>query len=195
MSATLRICVQNKPLTALQNKKDIARSYAGVYLRKGYIKKQDCEVCGSINSQMHHDDYDKPVVVRWFCRKHHISLHLEEPGRKANLQSGGAQPLIGFRDIVNLMHKPYFLIKQKSSTKPVTTVVLSDTDEDYLKPFHCTVCGKTVFEYKGRQEILIPGQPEGVSIGNKIIECHGMLTVYKNGQRINTRCNTRYFVT
>lgn len=89
------------------------------------------------------------------------------------------------------MQKPKFL----SKSKPVITVVLVDTDDDYLKQFHCTVCGKIVFEYKGRTQILLPGQPDALKGGNKIIECHGMLSVYKQGERINTRCNTRYFVT
>jgi hypothetical protein len=35
-----------------------------------------CEVCGSTNKiQAHHDDYSKPLNVRWLCAKHHIELH------------------------------------------------------------------------------------------------------------------------
>lgn len=52
-----------------------ARSYANVYLRRGKIQRKPCEVCGSKNSQMHHDNYDKPTVVRWFCREHHLQEH------------------------------------------------------------------------------------------------------------------------
>lgn len=44
-------------------------------LIKGFLVKQPCEVCGSIDAQAHHDDYSKPLVVRWLCRVHHMRLH------------------------------------------------------------------------------------------------------------------------
>jgi hypothetical protein len=47
----------------------------GNAIRDGKIKKQPCEVCGSIHSQAHHDDYSKPLEVRWLCRTHHLEAH------------------------------------------------------------------------------------------------------------------------
>lgn len=41
----------------------------------GKIKKQPCEVCDSPDVHKHHDDYSKPLEVRWFCRRHHEELH------------------------------------------------------------------------------------------------------------------------
>lgn len=76
---------KNKPLTELQKKKDIARSYAGVYLRKGYIKKEPCSICGNEKSEMHHEDYDRPIDITWLCRKHHLELHKKDPTRRNNL--------------------------------------------------------------------------------------------------------------
>lgn len=55
--------------------KVLARQYLNVYLRRGKVVKKPCEVCGSENSQAHHDDYSKPLEVRWFCREHHLDLH------------------------------------------------------------------------------------------------------------------------
>lgn len=52
-----------------------ARSYANVYIKRGTLKKMPCEKCGEPKSQMHHDDYSKPLDVRWFCRPHHMELH------------------------------------------------------------------------------------------------------------------------
>lgn len=62
-------------LTAVQRKKDSCRSYAGTYLRRGNLKRESCEICNSKESQMHHDDYTKPLDVRWLCRECHINLH------------------------------------------------------------------------------------------------------------------------
>jgi hypothetical protein len=34
-----------------------------------------CEVCGGPGDHKHHDDYTKPLEVRWLCRKHHAEVH------------------------------------------------------------------------------------------------------------------------
>ena len=51
-----------------------ARSDARHAVRDGVLIKQPCEVCGSIEVVKHHDDYSKPLDVRWLCRKHHDEL-------------------------------------------------------------------------------------------------------------------------
>jgi len=44
-------------------------------IRNGKLKKEPCEVCGSLQVYAHHDDYAKPLEVRWLCRKHHREVH------------------------------------------------------------------------------------------------------------------------
>lgn len=44
-------------------------------IRVGKLKRGTCEVCKSQKVVGHHDDYSKPLDVRWFCRKHHIEIH------------------------------------------------------------------------------------------------------------------------
>lgn len=44
-------------------------------IRAGRIKREACEICGNSKTDAHHDDYFKPLNVRWLCRKHHIELH------------------------------------------------------------------------------------------------------------------------
>jgi hypothetical protein len=62
-------------LTADQRRRANARSYANSYQRRGRLVPQPCEVCGATDVQKHHDDYDKPLDVRWFCAEHHRSHH------------------------------------------------------------------------------------------------------------------------
>ena len=63
-------------LFGLARIKDIARHYARVYVVRGKIKKTGCEICGKKNHlHAHHEDYSKPLAVRWFCEKHHLQLH------------------------------------------------------------------------------------------------------------------------
>lgn len=59
-------------------KKANARSYANTYLRRGKLTREPCEACGALDVVMHHDDYDKPLQVRWLCRTHHAEHHAAE---------------------------------------------------------------------------------------------------------------------
>lgn len=43
-------------------------------LRDGRLHRLPCEQCGA-RAQAHHDDYRRPLVVRWLCRKHHLEHH------------------------------------------------------------------------------------------------------------------------
>lgn len=52
-----------------------ARASINNAIRSGRLKKLPCEICKSRNSQAHHDDYSKPLDVRWLCRKHHLEIH------------------------------------------------------------------------------------------------------------------------
>lgn len=40
-------------------------------IRSGKLISRPCEVCGGTKSQAHHDDYSKPLDVRWLCAVHH----------------------------------------------------------------------------------------------------------------------------
>jgi hypothetical protein len=59
-------------------KKANARAYLKEYVKRGYIKKSPCEVCGESKVDGHHDDYDKPLQVKWLCREHHLELHAKQ---------------------------------------------------------------------------------------------------------------------
>lgn len=51
----------------------------GNAIRDGKLKKQPCEVCDTTeNIEAHHDDYSKPLDVRWLCVTHHAEHHVLE---------------------------------------------------------------------------------------------------------------------
>ena len=51
-----------------------ARQIAYDAIRCGKIIKGRCVVCGSIEVQTHHENYDKPLDIMWLCREHHRQL-------------------------------------------------------------------------------------------------------------------------
>jgi hypothetical protein len=47
-------------------------------IRDGRLTKGPCEKCGTrVHVHGHHDDYTKPLSVRWLCAKHHRQHHEE----------------------------------------------------------------------------------------------------------------------
>jgi hypothetical protein len=65
------------PLSADQKLKDNCRSYAQVYLKRGKIQRLPCVTCASPQSQMHHEDYTKPLAIVWMCRPCWVKSHKE----------------------------------------------------------------------------------------------------------------------
>lgn len=47
-------------------------------IRSGKLIKKPCDVCGTIKLvHAHHDDYSKPLDVRWLCATHHRAHHVK----------------------------------------------------------------------------------------------------------------------
>ena len=69
---------QARPFGAAdKERKRRARNAVRYALEAGTLEKGPCEVCGDPVTQAHHDDYEKPLTVRWLCTVHHA------PERKA----------------------------------------------------------------------------------------------------------------
>jgi hypothetical protein len=58
----------------------------------GLLVRGPCEVCGEENTEGHHDDYDRPLDVRWLCKVHHEDLH-KNGGPKPTASSNPLTPL------------------------------------------------------------------------------------------------------
>lgn len=54
-------------------------------IARGELKRGPCEICGEERTDAHHDDYDKPLDVRWLCARHHRRAHRES---KSHLAAG-----------------------------------------------------------------------------------------------------------
>jgi hypothetical protein len=52
-----------------------ARSRIAMAIANGTLTRQPCEECGEPRGEAHHEDYSKPMDVRWLCRTHHMRLH------------------------------------------------------------------------------------------------------------------------
>lgn len=56
-----------------------ARSAVTYALIVGRLTRAPCECCGEARTQAHHDDYARPLDVRWLCRRCHDDLHSHHP--------------------------------------------------------------------------------------------------------------------
>lgn len=71
-SKTKKKWIEKNPL------KRLANQIVNNAIRDGRLEKQPCERCGStIRIHGHHDDYYKPLEVRWLCPRCHTELHKE----------------------------------------------------------------------------------------------------------------------
>lgn len=61
----------------IRNNKEVANAHTQTHnaIARGIIAKQVCEICGAEKAEAHHDDYNKPLKVRWLCKRHHAEWH------------------------------------------------------------------------------------------------------------------------
>lgn len=56
-------------------KKSRAHDLVAYAIKIGSLVRLPCEVCGANSHVAHHDDYEKPLEVRWLCQTHHKQWH------------------------------------------------------------------------------------------------------------------------
>jgi hypothetical protein len=57
---------------------EAARRAVQVAIKNGSLVRQPCEQCRATPAEGHHDDYNKPLDVRWLCRACHTAHHKAE---------------------------------------------------------------------------------------------------------------------
>lgn len=46
-------------------------------IKRGDLVRLPCEKCGKEKTEAHHEDYSKPLMVKWLCKLHHIEADKE----------------------------------------------------------------------------------------------------------------------
>lgn len=50
------------------------RVYANQHRQQGLLVPEPCEHCGAPDVQMHHEDYSKPLLIKWLCKDCHDKI-------------------------------------------------------------------------------------------------------------------------
>ena len=68
---------RNSRLSYRRHKAEARARGSVAYARKQKrLVRQPCEICGGCKTDAHHDDYNKPLEVRWLCRNCHKEWHM-----------------------------------------------------------------------------------------------------------------------
>lgn len=84
-------------LKRLERPDEAAKVRARKALRRavacGRISRRPCEVCAAPDAQAHHDNYNKPLDVRWFCSAHHEELHRRSGALRSRVRRRQPTPM------------------------------------------------------------------------------------------------------
>lgn len=98
MRPRARYAVENHFYRGGPRAEDIAHNVTEMAVHRGILIPAPCEVCGANGffadgrreAQAHHDDYNKPLEVRWLCQKHHHEWH--KTNKATSLQKEAREP-------------------------------------------------------------------------------------------------------
>ena len=67
--------VRERRNTPIEKMRNATRRETLRAIKAGELVRRPCEKCGREPTHAHHDDYAKPLTVRWLCPQHHTELH------------------------------------------------------------------------------------------------------------------------
>ncbi len=76
--AKIKIARSGKQWRKLHRYAQQAHNAVARAVRSGKLKAQPCELCRAGKTHAHHDDYSKPLAVRWLCPECHAAVHKQE---------------------------------------------------------------------------------------------------------------------
>lgn len=87
-----------------------AKNVLNAAVRDGKIfKPSNCSSCGiECNPHGHHDDYSKPLDVRWLCVKCHTDFHNTVREKQRDLEKQGLSELFDSHKLIKHVAKTYW---------------------------------------------------------------------------------------
>lgn len=65
----------NRAWRQADRRRSAAHNAVARAIRRGELSRRPCEQCGAAKTVAHHDDYNKPLEVRWLCQPCHVRHH------------------------------------------------------------------------------------------------------------------------
>lgn len=62
--------------------KVMARTITHHAIERGELVRGKCSVCGNSKTEAHHQDYTKPLIIEWLCKKCHAAEHRPQRGQR-----------------------------------------------------------------------------------------------------------------
>lgn len=113
--------------------KVLARKLVSRALAAGRLERTPCEGCGATPAQAHHDDYRRPLDVRWLCPKCHAAHDQQK------------HPLTRACDWCGVVYAPHPTKRARSKTcsEACRRALQSKTQTTLPTTKVCTICGVT----------------------------------------------------
>jgi hypothetical protein len=70
-----KIAAYNRSWQEKNRDKRVAHGLVEYALLCGRLTRKPCEICGEARVDGHHEDYSRPLEVRWLCKLHHRQVH------------------------------------------------------------------------------------------------------------------------
>lgn len=94
-------------MTVASEIRKLAYRYYNAALHEGTLIRQPCEKCGVTKGvDGHHDDYSKPLQIRWLCKTHHIEWHkYNKPVYGNGMTESGPAMFLSEQEVIELTGK------------------------------------------------------------------------------------------